>query len=107
MKIGLITGEYPPQQGGVGDFTRELSRALNALGHTAHVITSRSRAEADTQCEEEGILVHRVVGSWGMRCWRQVADVTAQHSLEVLNIQYEPAAYAMQIAVNFLPGSWV
>ena len=40
MKIGLITGEYPPQQGGVGDFTRELARALMAAGHEAQVITS-------------------------------------------------------------------
>ena len=40
MKIGLVTGEYPPQQGGVGDFTRELARALNVLGHEVQVITS-------------------------------------------------------------------
>ena len=40
MRIGLITGEYPPQQGGVGDFTRELARALIAAGHEAQVITS-------------------------------------------------------------------
>ena len=40
MKIGLITGEYPPQQGGVGDFTRELARALIAAGHEAQVITT-------------------------------------------------------------------
>ena len=25
MRIGLITGEYPPDQGGVGDYTRELA----------------------------------------------------------------------------------
>jgi hypothetical protein len=31
MKIGLITGEYPPMQGGVGAFTQELARAMAAL----------------------------------------------------------------------------
>ena len=28
MRIGLITGEYPPMQGGVGAFTHELAHAL-------------------------------------------------------------------------------
>ena len=28
MKIGLVSGEYPPMQGGVGAFTQELARAL-------------------------------------------------------------------------------
>jgi len=40
MRIGLITGEYPPMQGGVGDFTHELGKALAALGHEVHVLTS-------------------------------------------------------------------
>ena len=42
MRIGLITGEYPPMQGGVGDFTQELGKGLAALGHDVHVITDKS-----------------------------------------------------------------
>jgi glycogen synthase len=42
MRIGLITGEYSPDQGGVGDFTRELGKALAALSHDVHVITGIS-----------------------------------------------------------------
>jgi len=40
MKIGLVTAEYAPMQGGVGDFTREVGHALAALGHEVHVITN-------------------------------------------------------------------
>ncbi|MBM4430227.1 MAG: glycosyltransferase family 4 protein, partial [Chloroflexi bacterium] len=40
MRIGLITGEYPPDQGGVGDFTHELGKALAELGVEVSVITS-------------------------------------------------------------------
>jgi glycosyltransferase involved in cell wall biosynthesis len=98
MRIGLITGEYPPMQGGVGDFTRELARAVIDLGHEAHVITGQGKRGKD-----DGAHVQRVIGSWGVRCWRSIADIVRRHDLEVLNIQYEPAAYSMQVGVNFLP----
>jgi glycosyltransferase involved in cell wall biosynthesis len=106
MKIGLITGEYPPQQGGVGDFTRELARALIAAGHEAQVITASTKQDAGSGVED-GVIVQRVINSWGTRCWQQIADVAQRQRFEVLNIQYEPAAYAMQVGVNFLPSGWV
>ena len=105
MKIGLITGEYPPQQGGVGDFTRELARALIAAGHEAQVITGCTKQDAGCKIED-GIVVQRVVRSWGLRCWGAIAEVVQQQQFDVLNIQYEPAAYGMQVGVNFLPSAW-
>ncbi|CAG0934587.1 Alpha-monoglucosyldiacylglycerol synthase [Thermoflexales bacterium] len=108
MKIGLITGEYPPQQGGVGDFTRELARALSAAGHEAQVVTSvishQSSAVSEKQAAE--VAVRRVISSWGMRCWGEVAEIAKRQQFEILNIQYEPAAYAMRVGVNFLPSAW-
>ena len=108
MKIGLITGEYPPQQGGVGDFTRELALALTVAGHEAHVITCCGKhAGGNMTAREDGIIVHRVISSWGIACWKQVANVASHERFDVLNIQYEPAAYAMFIGVNFLPSVWI
>jgi glycosyltransferase involved in cell wall biosynthesis len=115
MKIGLITGEYPPRQGGVGDFTRELARALIDLGHDAQVVTGqpisaslRGRfAGVGGKLQVDGLVVHRVIGSWGTGCWRQIAKLARDNRLEVLNIQYEPAAYAMQVGINFLPSGFV
>jgi glycosyltransferase involved in cell wall biosynthesis len=101
MKIGLITGEYPPMQGGVGDFTRELARALAQHGHAVCVITGAS-AGAD----DDDVCVQRVVKSWGLGCWRSIAAVARREALNVLNIQYEPAAYTMQVGVNFLPSRY-
>jgi glycosyltransferase involved in cell wall biosynthesis len=103
MKIGLITGEYPPMQGGVGDFTRELARALAKQGQDVHVITGLSEA-AD---HDDGVHVQRVVKSWGLSCWRAIAAVARQQKLDVLNIQYEPVAYGMRVGVNFLPSRTV
>ena len=105
MKIGLISGEYPPQQGGVGDFTRELARAFIAAGHEAQVITGCARQDAGCKIED-GIVVQRAINSWGVRCWKQIAASVQRERFDVLNIQYEPAAYGMQVGVNFLPRAW-
>ena len=106
MKIGLITGEYPPQQGGVGDFTRELARALIAAGHEAQVITGCSEAG----CRMQDRRWHRCaacdqfVGSALLEA--DCRQSFSANSFDVLNIQYEPAAYGMQVGVNFLPSAW-
>jgi glycosyltransferase involved in cell wall biosynthesis len=104
MKIGLITGEYPPKQGGIGDFTHELARALIALGHETQVITGRGTGDGG---QDKDIVAHRVIDSWGMRCWNQIAKIAREQHLEVLNIQYEPAAYGMKVGINFLPSGFV
>ena len=39
MRVCLVTAEYPPDQGGVGDYTRELAGALRRLGVDAVVLT--------------------------------------------------------------------
>jgi glycosyltransferase involved in cell wall biosynthesis len=109
MRIGLITGEYPPDQGGVGDFTRELGRALAALGHEIHVLTGELRiANTSTGLSTSGetrgpVIVHRNVRGWGWRCWRDIARLDDALRFDVLNIQYQAAAYGMHPAINLLP----
>ena len=34
MRIGIVSGEYPPHVGGVGDQAARLARELIARGHT-------------------------------------------------------------------------
>jgi glycosyltransferase involved in cell wall biosynthesis len=112
MRIGLVTAEYPPDQGGVGDFTTQLGRALATLGHEVHVLTSApcttQRATRDTQhvsrlMPHESPTVHRRVHGWGWGCWRQVLALTQELGLDVLDVQYQAAAYRMHPAVNFVP----
>ncbi len=47
--------------------------------------------------------VHRAVPSWGWGCWREVLRIARQERLDVLNLQYQAAAYGMHPAVHFLP----
>jgi len=124
MRIGLITGEYPPDQGGVGDFTAELARAVAAGGHSVHVITTEdqvprtgerggARCHALGKCKApvgpgataEGapVTVHRKLGGWGWRCWSEIGALADDLALDVLNVQYQAAAYGMHPAINLVP----
>ncbi|MCP4542325.1 MAG: glycosyltransferase family 4 protein [Chloroflexi bacterium] len=101
MKIGLITGEYPPMQGGVGDFTHELGKALVELEQEVHVLTTKSPA-SDSDLDSQ-ITVHRAIDNWGWGCWRQILTLAQELELEMLNVQYQAAAYGMHPAINFVP----
>jgi len=101
MKICLITGEFPPMQGGVGDFTRELARELAVQGHETHVLTTPGPRAPDEP--NEPYTVHRAVRHWGWGCWRDVSRWIAAHQPEAVNLQYQAAAYAMRPAVHLLP----
>jgi glycosyltransferase involved in cell wall biosynthesis len=103
MRIGLVTGEYPPMQGGVGDFSHELGRALVTLGHQVDVITRVGCGQAGAETEGD-LRVHPMVPHWGWRSIRQVLDLAQRLGSEVLNIQYQAVAFDMHPAINFLPG---
>jgi len=102
VRIGLISGEYPPDQGGVGDFTRELARALADIGHEIHVITTQSPIP-NPQSPIPSLTVHRVMEDWRWGCWRQILALADESELDVLNVQYQAAAYGMHPAINFVP----
>lgn len=96
----MVTGEYPPLQGGVGAFTREVARAMVASGHTVYIFT---RAEAQG-ADEDGIAVAaRITGCWGWRTLSAIRDWAHTNRLEIINIQFQTAAYNMHPAIHWLP----
>jgi len=101
MNIGIITGEYPPMQGGVGDFTRELSRALADLGHQVHILT---RAGCHAGGLPSTCTLHPEIKRWDWSLARRVRRWVKANKLQVVNLQYQAAAYNMHPAVNLLPG---
>lgn len=113
LRIGLVTGEFPPMQGGVGAFTQELGRALAARGHDITVITHREARPATASrrpalaLEPIELPFGRIVPRLRRADWRDmnlIADVAQRFNLDVINIQYQAAAYNMRLpAVNFLP----
>jgi len=88
-------------QGGVGDFTREIAQALRTLGHEVWVITNAK--PQDSNPKEDEIAVERVIRGWGWGCWRALSGEARRLSLDVINIQYQAAAYKLHPAINLLP----
>ena len=90
-------------QGGVGDFTREIARALVALGHEVHVITNHKLQISNLKVEDDGVGVERTIDGWGWGCWRMLRDEAKRLALDVVNIQFQTAAYNMHPAIPLLP----
>jgi glycosyltransferase involved in cell wall biosynthesis len=116
MRVGLVTGEYPPMEGGVGAFTRELARALAMRGDEVHIITQREARQEPPSgvrysiqalrapVESDEGLLHPFARRWGWRDVRLLVNVALRYELDVLNIQYQAAAFNMRsAAVNLAP----
>lgn len=116
MRIGLVTGEYPPMQGGVGDFTRELAQALNEVGHEIHVVTRRDARPSLPAGERYSLQqlrepvdvgyaqLHAQARRWRWGDVNRIADVVRRYDLDVVNVQYQAAAYNMlSAAINLAP----
>jgi len=97
----LISGEYPPMQGGVADFTAILGAALADQGARVHVLTAQDGGPPRVV---EGVHVHPALRGygWGSLC-KAMSRTLAEVSPDVVNIQYQTAAYGMHPAINLLP----
>nr|MBC7244155.1 glycosyltransferase family 4 protein [Chloroflexota bacterium] len=104
MRVCFVSGEYPPMQGGVGDFTRQLGCALMEQGHRVAVVTSR-KAQLQTPAASETTepVVYPIIHRWNWTSWRHILHIARVFDSDILNIQYQTAAYAMHPAINFLP----
>ncbi len=103
MRVLFITGEYPPMQGGVGDYTRALGRALGEAGAQVHVLTSSlAGAERRRPSEAHEPTIHPLMTS-GCSLWGQSLRTVAGLKPDVVHVQYQAAAYGMHPAVNYLP----
>jgi glycosyltransferase involved in cell wall biosynthesis len=101
MKIGLVTGEFPPLKGGVGDYTHELAKAFAAQAHEVHVLTVRPCAAFPAS--GAGFTVHPVIRRWSFASLFQLRALAQALQLDVLNIQYQAAAYGLSAPIHFLP----
>jgi polysaccharide biosynthesis protein PslF len=104
MRVCLVTGEYPPLQGGVGDYTACLAAALAATGGgpemDVHVVTG---AGSQTAPALAGVTVHPVVRRWDWSAWSAVREVMLGMAPDVVHVQYQAAAYGLHPVANVLP----
>lgn len=100
-------------EGGVGAFTEQLARALAAMGHEIHIITSNRARPADAPRTLASLRapfdlgyahLHPRIGRWRWPSLSAVADLAVRYDLEVVNLQYQAAAFNMNsAAINYLP----
>ena len=98
MRIGLISGEYPPMQGGVGAFTRRLGQHLVSPDHDVFIFSGK-----DALPQEAGPVVSINKQNWS---WRMIAPIrkwVKQNHLDIINLQFQTAAYHMSPWINLMP----
>jgi glycosyltransferase involved in cell wall biosynthesis len=98
----LITSEYPPQMGGVSDYTQLVAAGLASAGDEAHVWCPRTDDKRTNGGELEatspaGVFVHRELGRFApadlRRAGRQLNQFSAPRRLLV---QWVPHGYGYQ-----------
>jgi glycosyltransferase involved in cell wall biosynthesis len=86
----LLTGEFPPKPGGVGDYTARLAEALVANGRDVHVWCPADGAGTGAP----GVAVHNVLGSLSLRDLRRADRLLDRFpSPRRLLVQWVPHAF--------------
>jgi glycosyltransferase involved in cell wall biosynthesis len=98
MRVGFVTGEYPPMQGGVGAYTRVLAQTLVQQGHEIAIFSSGDAHEDDPNLK----LTNRA-RRWSPAAVKQIARWAADERIDVLNVQYQTAAFNMSPWIHFIP----
>lgn len=86
----LVTGEYPPHCGGVGDYTATVAQALVAAGDTVHVWTFRAPGAAEP-ARHDGVIVHELPDRFAARS-REVLSSGWRATPGTVLLQYVPNA---------------
>lgn len=95
MKIGLISGEFPPMPGGVGDFTRSLAERLRDHGHEVHILSRKGSTSTTLKVSE--------ARGWGLSSLPAIRAWARRLGLDIVNLQYQTAAFDMSPYIHFLP----
>ncbi len=100
-RIALLSAEYPPTPGGIGDYSRQLGLALSAQHVDVVIVTGAATGAAPAAAD---LPIFRLPqASWGWHIAQDVAAALQQTRADLLHIQYQTGAYAMHPAINLLP----
>ncbi|MDB5311169.1 MAG: hypothetical protein JWO38_5371 [Gemmataceae bacterium] len=101
----LLTGEYPPQPGGVADYTDQVARGLTAAGDVVTVYAPARGCRADDP--GPGVTVRRLPGCFGPRGLAALDTALARRPRpDRVLIQYVPHAYGWK-GMNLPFAMWV
>jgi hypothetical protein len=100
QEVSLITAEYEPKPGGVGDYTKVIAQYLTEKNRV-QIMTTTQEAMGESRIGR--LRVVRVVKKWNWQSLPQIANQLRQRPPAIVNLQYQTGAYQMHPAINFLP----
>src|ERR1700730_15276207 len=100
----IITGEYPPKRGGVGDYTYLLAHALAEAGEDVHIWTPAVSRDVG---ESAAVGVHVLPPHFGLR-WLLALHrgLAAMGNCGTVLVQYVPHMYGWK-AMNLVFCIWL
>ena len=107
--VCLLTGEFPPDRGGVGDYTARLAGALAARGLPAIVLTRRRagvppRRRYRDERAGSSVPVYAAVPAWDARAPVVVARALRRLGPRpILHVQFQAGAFDLGGAAHLLP----
>jgi hypothetical protein len=87
----ILTCEYPPHCGGVGDYTAQVARALSACGDR---VTVCCPPQVEAPAVQAGVEVVVLPDTYGRESRRQIAD--RLRSTTTVLVQYVPTAFGLK-----------
>ncbi|MCB0163213.1 MAG: glycosyltransferase family 4 protein [Anaerolineae bacterium] len=103
----FLTGEYPPMQGGIADYTANLASHLIHYNVQPSILITHRWQEINqsliAQSPNLQSLVYPTLPNWGWRCWPAITQFLNQHRPDILHIQYQAAAFDLGGWINWLP----
>jgi glycosyltransferase involved in cell wall biosynthesis len=83
----MVTGSYPPQPCGVGDYTHRLVAELRRAGVAVSVATTAD----PKRTESEGVVAE--LAGWSARSWRRALRDVPAGSFDLMHLQYPGRFY--------------
>jgi glycosyltransferase involved in cell wall biosynthesis len=100
-KWAIITGEYPPQIGGVSHYTQLVAQGLVEVGDAVHVFAPSC---GDVQTRDGKVVLRRLPGCFGSRALALLSQELERLAPDRLLVQYVPHAFGFK-AMN-VPFCW-
>lgn len=99
MRVLLISAEYPPTPGGVGDYTALLAAHLAAAGATVSVLTTGN----GTVRHDGDVTMYAQARSWSGGIADTARGILRSFRPDIVHLQYQTGMYQMRPSVTFLP----
>jgi glycosyltransferase involved in cell wall biosynthesis len=101
VRVLLVTGSYPPDRSGVGDYTRVLAKALAGQPETqVTVLTTGNSLEA---IDDAGVAVFRSVPDWSMRHAGFLMRHLRRERPDIVHVQYPTLGFGYGLLAWLVP----